>query len=43
MDALCAELASRGVELLNGPMDRPWGVRTDRFSDPGDHIWEIAK
>ena len=43
VDALCAELASRGVELLNGPMDRPWGVRTASFSDPDGHIWEIAK
>jgi catechol 2,3-dioxygenase-like lactoylglutathione lyase family enzyme len=43
VDAMCAELATRGVELLNGPMDRPWGVRTAGFSDPGGHIWEIAK
>jgi catechol 2,3-dioxygenase-like lactoylglutathione lyase family enzyme len=42
VDAMCAELAERGVELLNGPMDRPWGVRTACFSDPGGHIWEIA-
>ncbi len=43
VDTVCAELARRGVELLNGPMDRPWGVRTASFSDPGGHIWEIAK
>lgn len=43
VDAMCAELASRGVELLNGPMDRPWGIRTASFRDPGGHIWEIAK
>ncbi len=43
VDALCAELTSRGVQLLNGPMDRPWGVRTAAFSDPAGHIWEIAK
>ncbi len=42
VDAMCAELAARGVELLNGPMDRPWGVRTASFRDPGGHIWEIA-
>jgi catechol 2,3-dioxygenase-like lactoylglutathione lyase family enzyme len=42
VDAMCAELASRGVELLNGPMDRPWGIRTASFTDPGGHIWEIA-
>lgn len=43
VDAMCAELARRGVELLNGPMDRPWGVRTASFCDPAGHIWEIAK
>ena len=43
VDAMCAELRERGVELLNGPMDRPWGIRTASFIDPGGHIWEIAK
>ena len=43
VDAMCAELAGRGVELLNGPVDRPWGVRTASFTDPGGHIWEIAR
>ena len=43
VDAMCAELVSRGVELLNGPMDRPWGIRTASFRDPAGHIWEIAK
>ncbi len=42
VDATCAELARRGVTLLNGPLDRPWGVRTASFVDPGGHIWEIA-
>jgi catechol 2,3-dioxygenase-like lactoylglutathione lyase family enzyme len=43
VDAACAELEARGVELLNGPMDRPWGVRTASFADPGGHIWEFAQ
>jgi uncharacterized glyoxalase superfamily protein PhnB len=43
VDVLCAELAARGVKLLNGPMNRPWGIRTASFMDPGGHIWEIAK
>jgi catechol 2,3-dioxygenase-like lactoylglutathione lyase family enzyme len=42
-DAVSAELAKRGVELLNGPMDREWGVRTASFTDPDGHIWEIAQ
>jgi catechol 2,3-dioxygenase-like lactoylglutathione lyase family enzyme len=43
VDAMCETLATRGVELINGPMDRPWGIRTASFADPGGHIWEIAK
>jgi lactoylglutathione lyase len=42
-DAVCAELTTRGVRLLNGPMDRECGVRTASFTDPGGHIWEIAQ
>jgi lactoylglutathione lyase len=42
-DAACADLASRGVELLNGPMNRKWGMRTASFTDPDGHIWEVAQ
>jgi catechol 2,3-dioxygenase-like lactoylglutathione lyase family enzyme len=42
VDVVCARLAERGVTLLNGPMDRPWGIRTASFTDPAGHIWEIA-
>jgi catechol 2,3-dioxygenase-like lactoylglutathione lyase family enzyme len=42
VDAMCEELARRGVTILNGPVDRPWGVRTASFRDPGGHVWEIA-
>jgi catechol 2,3-dioxygenase-like lactoylglutathione lyase family enzyme len=42
VDATSEELLSRGVELLNGPMDRPWGIRTASFRDPDGYIWEIA-
>ncbi|MEO9138157.1 MAG: VOC family protein [Jatrophihabitans sp.] len=43
VDRACAQLTGRGVELLNGPVDRPWGVRTASFRDPAGHIWEIAR
>ena len=43
VDAMCTELARRGVTLINGPIDRPWGIRTACFADPAGHIWEIAK
>jgi catechol 2,3-dioxygenase-like lactoylglutathione lyase family enzyme len=43
VDSMSEELGRRGVELLNGPMNRPWGIRTASFRDPGGHIWEIAQ
>lgn len=42
-NAACQELTSRGVELLNGPIDREWGMRTAAFADPDGHIWEVAQ
>jgi lactoylglutathione lyase len=42
VDALAAELQRHGVALLNGPMDRWWGMRTASFRDPAGHIWEIG-
>ncbi len=42
-DAVCEDLATRGVRLLNGPIDRDWGMRTASFTDPDGHIWEIAQ
>lgn len=43
VDATCELLRDRDVELLNGPMDRPWGIRTASFRDPAGHVWEIAQ
>jgi len=43
VDAICAQLAERGVPLLNGPLNRPWGIRTATFRDPAGNIWEIAQ
>jgi catechol 2,3-dioxygenase-like lactoylglutathione lyase family enzyme len=42
VDAVCEDLVARGVRLINGPIDRPWGPRTACFADPSGHIWEIA-
>ena len=43
VDAACRELQQRGVVLLNGPVDRPWGKRTAAFRDPSGVAWEIAQ
>jgi lactoylglutathione lyase len=42
VDAAVAALSAAGVGVLNGPQDRPWGVRTAAFEDPDGHIWEYA-
>jgi lactoylglutathione lyase len=42
VDARCRELVARGVTLLNGPVDRPWGIRTASFQDPAGHVWELT-
>jgi len=43
VDTMAGELGRRGATILNGPMDRPWGIRTASFADPDGHIWEIAR
>mgnify|MGYP001087559003 CR=1 FL=1 len=43
VDALITRLAERGVPLINGPIDRPWGKRTACFLDPDGTVWEIAQ
>jgi lactoylglutathione lyase len=42
VDAVCERLRGRGVEFLNGPMNRPWGPRTATFADPSGHCWELS-
>jgi lactoylglutathione lyase len=42
-DGVIEQLRERGVGLLNGPLDRPWGMRTAAFADPDGHVWEIAQ
>ena len=42
VDAMAAQLTARGIPLLNGPVDRPWGPRTAAFADPAGNVWEIA-
>ena len=42
VDEVCAKLKTVGVQLLNGPQDRPWGRRTAAFADPAGNVWELA-
>lgn len=43
VDGACALLKKRGVEILTGPTDREWAMRTATFVDPAGHSWEIAQ
>jgi uncharacterized glyoxalase superfamily protein PhnB len=42
-DAAVELVRGRGVDVLNGPVDRPWGQRTAAFADPDGHAWELAQ
>jgi lactoylglutathione lyase len=41
-DRVCGDLAERGVAIVSGPLDRPWGMRTAAFLDPDGYVWEVA-
>jgi uncharacterized glyoxalase superfamily protein PhnB len=43
VDQVCSALRDLSINLLNGPIDRPWGRRTAAFADPSGHVWEIAQ
>jgi len=42
IDKAAEELKALNITILNGPIDRPWGVRTLSFQDPDGIIWELA-
>ena len=41
VDACAATLAERGVAIISGPTDQPWGHRTLFFRDPDGNVLEI--
>lgn len=43
VDAEAARLREAGVEVLSGPVDRPWGHRTLHLLDPEGHVVELAQ
>lgn|GEM_PF-454845 len=42
VDAVAAELTAKGIALLNGPEDRPWGMRIACFQDPDGNVWNVS-
>ena len=43
VDTTVKRLLRLGVRMVNGPIDRPWGIRTALFADPDGHLWELAQ
>lgn len=43
VDAESARLRAAGVDLLSGPVDRPWGQRTVHIADPDGNVVEFAQ
>ena len=43
VDAEAERLKGLGVEILTGPIDRPWGERTLHIADPDGNIIEFAQ
>jgi lactoylglutathione lyase len=43
VDAEADRLRGLGVELLSGPVDRPWRERTLHIADPGGNVVEYAQ
>ncbi|SHM44954.1 Catechol 2,3-dioxygenase [Duganella sacchari] len=42
VQAVYERLRQRGI-AVNGPLDRPWGLRTINFVDPAGHSWEVGQ
>ncbi len=42
VQAVYERLKRHGIRL-NGPLDRPWGLRTINFTDPAGHSWEVGQ
>ncbi|HEX6261870.1 MAG TPA: VOC family protein [Actinomycetota bacterium] len=43
VDAEAQRLRDAGVEILTGPVDRPWGHRTIHLLDPDGLVVEVAQ
>lgn len=43
VDVLVERFDAKGMEILSGPTDRPWGHRTVHVADPDGFIVEFAQ
>jgi uncharacterized protein len=42
VDQLFAELKEKGVKIVKEPVEVFWGGYSGYFTDPDDHLWEVA-
>jgi uncharacterized glyoxalase superfamily protein PhnB len=42
VDHLANSLKAKGAKVLNGPINRAWGIRTLTISDPSGYAWEFS-
>lgn len=42
VDAVMAEAASAGAQVVKAPVDTFWGGYAGCFADPDGHLWEVA-
>lgn len=43
LDSEAKRLIAKDIDFLNGPQERPWGIKALMIQDPDGHIWEIAE
>lgn len=43
LEVVFEKLILLGVDILTGPTDQPWGIRTVTFVDPAGHSWEVGQ
>lgn len=43
VDSQAIRLTSLGIDILSGPVDRPWGHRTLHIADPDGFVVELAQ
>ena len=42
VDTAVEELSTAELTPVNGPIDRPWGIRTANYADPDGYLWELS-
>lgn len=41
--AKLTEATGLEIQMVGGPINRPWGIRTQNIADPDGNIWELSE